>query len=95
VLDDRALGSIRDLQEFRMKGRFMATEFDFQPDLAAVARGCGCYGEYVDDPAEIEPALTRALTANREGTPAVLQFRVAPDRLMQSREHFNLFPAPQ
>jgi len=95
VLDDRAFGSIRDLQEFRMKGRFIDTEFDFQPDFATVARGCGCHGEYVDDPAEIEPALARALAANAEGTPAVVQFRVAPDRMMQSREHFNLFPAPQ
>jgi acetolactate synthase-1/2/3 large subunit len=93
VLDDRALGSIRDLQEFRMKGRFMATEFESQPDFAMVARGCGCYGEYVDDPSQIEPAFRRALDANEEGTPAVVHLRVAPDRMMQSREHFNLFPA--
>ena len=95
VLDDRAFGSIRDLQEFRMKGRFIATEFDYQPDLAAVARACGCHGEYIEEPAEIEPALRRALAANGDGRPAVLQFRVARDRMMQSREHFNLFPAAQ
>jgi acetolactate synthase-1/2/3 large subunit len=93
VLDDRAFGSIRDLQEFRMKGRFMATEFDFQPDFAAVARACGCYGEYVETPDGIEVAFEHALAANTEGTPAVLHFRVARDRMMQSREHFNLFPA--
>jgi hypothetical protein len=35
----------------------------------------------------------RALAANVAGQPAVLDFRVAPDRMEQSREHFNLYPA--
>jgi acetolactate synthase-1/2/3 large subunit len=94
VLDDQALGSIRDLQEFRMHGRYLATSFEFQPDFAAVAEGCGCYGETVVSPGEIEPAFARALAANAAGRPAVLAFRVAPDRMEQSREHFNLYPAP-
>jgi acetolactate synthase I/II/III large subunit len=93
VLDDQALGSIRDLQEYRMHGRYLATSFEYQPDFAAVAAGCGCYGETVTSPAEIGPALGRALAANEAGQPAVLAFRVAPDRMEQSREHFNLYPA--
>jgi acetolactate synthase I/II/III large subunit len=93
VLDDQALGSIRDLQEYRMQGRYLATSFEYQPDFAAVAAGCGCYGERVTSPSEIEPALGRALAANAAGRPAVLAFRVAPDRMEQSREHFNLYPA--
>jgi acetolactate synthase-1/2/3 large subunit len=94
VLDDQALGSIRDLQEFRMHGRYLATSFEFQPDFAAIATACGCYGETVVSPGEIEPAFGRALAANAAGRPAVLAFRVAPDRMEQSREHFNLYPAP-
>jgi acetolactate synthase-1/2/3 large subunit len=93
VLDDQALGSIRDLQEYRMHGRYLATSFEYQPDFAAVAAGCGCYGETVTSPDAIGPALGRALAANEAGQPAVLAFRVAPDRMEQSREHFNLYPA--
>jgi len=93
VLDDQALGSIRDLQEFRMHGRYLATAFEFQPDFAAIAAACGCYGETVTSPDQIGPALRRALAANTAGQPAVLGFRVAPDRMEQSREHFNLYPA--
>jgi acetolactate synthase-1/2/3 large subunit len=93
VLDDQALGSIRDLQEFRMKGRYLATEFGFQPDFAAIAQACGCYGESITEPGDIDKSFERALEANAEGRPAVLRFRVRPDRMMQSREHFNLFPA--
>ncbi len=66
----------------------------YQPDFAAVAAACGCYGETVTSPEAIEPALRRALAANVAGQPAVLDFRVAPDRMEQSREHFNLYPAP-
>jgi acetolactate synthase I/II/III large subunit len=93
VLDDQALGSIRDLQEFRLHERYLATSFEYQPDFAAVAAGCGCYGEQVTAPDAIEAALRRALAANIAGQPAVLDFRVAPDRMEQSREHFNLYPA--
>jgi acetolactate synthase-1/2/3 large subunit len=93
ILDDQALGSIRDLQEFRMKGRYLATEFEFQPDFAAIAQACGCYGESVTEPGDIDKAFGRALDANTAGRPAVLRFRVRPDRMMQSREHFGLFPA--
>jgi acetolactate synthase-1/2/3 large subunit len=95
VLDDQALGSIRDLQEYRMNERYLATSFDYQPDFAAVAAACGCYGEKVTEPAAIEPALRRALAANAGGQPAVLDFRVAPDRMAQSREHFSLYRAGQ
>lgn len=91
VLDDRALGSIKDLQEYRLGERYLATSFEFQPDFAQVAEGCGCYGENVTEPGEIEAAFTRALEANAQGRPAVLAFRVAADRMTQSRDHFNLY----
>lgn len=93
VLDDQALGSIKDLQEYRMGERYLATDFEFQPDLAAIARACGCHGETVTQPSDIAPALTRALEANRHGEPAVLDVKVARQRLTQSLEHFNLVKA--
>jgi acetolactate synthase-1/2/3 large subunit len=91
VLDDEALGSIRDLQEFRYDERYLATSFGYQPDLAGIAEACGCYGQTVTAPNEITVALKRALAANRAGRPAVLDFKVAPDRMEQSREHFMLY----
>jgi len=42
-------------------------------DYAAIARGFGCHGEVVTKPAEVAPALSRAL---HSGLPAVLDCRV-------------------
>ena len=51
-------------------------------EYAEVARGLGAYGEKVSDPAEIAPAIQRALAANREGQPALLE--------MKSKEEENI-----
>ena len=92
VFDDRALGSIRDIQQYRFGERILATEFDVQPDFARVARACGCHGELVEDPDEIEPALVRARAANERGVPAVLDFVVARERMLQTLEHYGFYP---
>ena len=88
VLDDRALGSIRDIQQTYFNGRYLGTEFACHTDFAAVAAACGCYGERVEDPEAVDAALDRAMAANREGRPAVLDFIVAPERLPASVEFF-------
>ena len=44
-------------------------------EYAEVARGLGAYGEKVSDPGEIAPAIQRALAANREGQPALLEMK--------------------
>jgi acetolactate synthase-1/2/3 large subunit len=92
IFDDHALGSIWDIQEHRLGKRYLGTEFTVQPKFAAIAEACGCYGERVEDPAEVIPALRRALAANGNGTPAVLDFHVARERLLQTFEHFGFFP---
>jgi acetolactate synthase I/II/III large subunit len=92
VLDDGALGSIRDTQRYRFGERYIGTEFGFVPDLALLARACGCHGERVADAAEVEGAIERALSANAEGIPAVLDFAVAPERLLGTLEHFSFYP---
>ena len=51
-------------------------------EYAEVARGLGAYGEKVSDPDEIAPAIQRALAANREGQPALLE--------MKSKEEENI-----
>ena len=44
-------------------------------EYAEVARGLGAYGEKVSDPDEVAPAIQRALAANREGQPALLEMK--------------------
>jgi len=53
-------------------------------DYSAVARGLGAHTERVEQPREIAPALQRALTAMREGKPALVEFitREEPDMAM-------------
>jgi acetolactate synthase-1/2/3 large subunit len=65
-----------------------ATTFAVQPDFAAIARACECYGEKIEDAPDIRPALERALLANGQGTPAVLDFIVARERVSGSVEFF-------
>jgi len=92
IFDDAALGSIRDIQQHRLGERYLATEFSVQPDFAAIAEACGCHGERVEDPDEVDAALARALAANEAGRPAVVDFVVARERLAQTWEHFGMQP---
>jgi acetolactate synthase-1/2/3 large subunit len=92
VFDDGALGSIRDIQQYRFGGRILATEFEVKPDFAAIAQACGCHGERVEDPADVDDALARALDANVRGLPAVVDFVVAPERMLQTLEHYGFYP---
>jgi acetolactate synthase-1/2/3 large subunit len=93
VLNDGGLGSIWDIQHHKFNNRIVDTEFGFQPDFAALAASCGCYGERVEDPDMVSAALERALEANASGKPAVLDFSVSRLRLAQTREHyFKVFP---
>jgi acetolactate synthase I/II/III large subunit len=93
VLNDRSLGSIRDIQEYRFGGRFLGTDFALQPDFAAIARACGCHGEQVDDPADVDGAFGRALAANERGVPAVVDVAVSRERLLGTLEHSAFYPA--
>jgi acetolactate synthase-1/2/3 large subunit len=88
VLNDMALGSIWDIQEYAFKQRYIDTEFKVQPDFAKIAEACSCHGETVKTPAEVTPALQRALAANAAGKPAVLDVHVGRDRLQQSYDFF-------
>lgn len=88
ILNDQALGSIRDTQEQAFGGRFIAAEFTLDLDYAGLAKASGCHGERVTEPQDIIPALRRALAANAKGQPAVLDFVVAKKRLKGSLEFF-------
>jgi len=92
IFNDNALGSIRDIQEHRLGDRIIATEFEVQPDFAKIAEACGCRGERIEEADAVDAALARALAANQEGVPAVLDFAVAPERLLGTLEHYAFYP---
>jgi acetolactate synthase I/II/III large subunit len=71
--------ALRDLQAAAYgPGRTVGAEFlkgrePVTPDLASLARGFGCYSEWITSPEEIGPALERAFAARR---PAVVEVMV-------------------
>ena len=52
---------------------------DISGNYAAMARAFGGYGERVEEPREIAPAIARATAQTREGTPALLEFITAKE----------------
>jgi acetolactate synthase-1/2/3 large subunit len=52
--------------------------FRSPPDHAQIAAGCHAYGERVEDPAEVLPALRRGLENIASGRSAVLDMVIKP-----------------
>ncbi len=52
--------------------RYLAVDFEAQPDLAAVAQASGAHAERIESPGELDAALGRAGERTRPGHPAVL-----------------------
>lgn len=71
--------AIRDLQaavygpERAVGAEFLKDDRPVSPDLAAIARGFGCYAERISAPDEVRPALERAFAS---GQPAVIEVLV-------------------
>jgi acetolactate synthase-1/2/3 large subunit len=74
---DGAWGTERHLQVARYgPDRAVATDLTFaRYDL--LASGLGAHGEHVDHPAQLRPALERALAAVAAGRPALVDVRIA------------------
>jgi len=89
ILNDNGFGSIADVQQMIYNSRFTEVDFTAQPDFAGIAKACQCYGEKVEEPNEIKPALARALEANQQGVPAVLDFIVARERSKGAKDYFG------
>jgi acetolactate synthase-1/2/3 large subunit len=71
VLDNASLHWVKWIA--RATGeRYLAVDFEAQPDLAAVARASGAHAERIESPAELDGALDRARAALADGRPAVL-----------------------
>jgi len=76
VLNNLSFGWVKYYQE-KFAG-WNTTTFKVQPDLTKLAEANKCYGEKVESPSEIKSALERALKANKEGKPAILDFIIEP-----------------
>jgi len=59
---------------------------DISGNYADMAKAFGGHGERVTDPAEIVPAIKRAMVKTQEGTPALLEF------ITEKAEDFSMYP---
>ena len=75
VYNDRGLGNERAFQKEHYGGRTFAVDYN-DVDFGALARVFGAYGERVEEPSEVLPALKRALDS---GLPAVVDVVINPD----------------
>ncbi|MFN3973847.1 MAG: thiamine pyrophosphate-requiring protein [Dehalococcoidia bacterium] len=57
-------------------GQWLGTDLSPSPEYALVAQACGAYGERVEDPQQVRPALERGLSAVERGQAAVLDVRI-------------------
>jgi acetolactate synthase-1/2/3 large subunit len=76
--------AIRDLQaaaygeERAVGAEFLKGDVPVSPDLTALARAFGCHAERVSAPAEVRPALQRALAVGRPAVVEVMVERTYP-----------------
>jgi acetolactate synthase-1/2/3 large subunit len=77
VLNNYSLGWIK-LHQKAAGERYIAVDFEVQPDFAAVAEASGCFGVQVREPSDVRLALEEVLRQNLGGVPAVLDFVVDP-----------------
>ena len=61
ILDNRALGMVRQWQKLFYKGRFSATELDICPDFVKLAEAYGWNAAQVSDPAQLAAAYRTML----------------------------------
>jgi acetolactate synthase I/II/III large subunit len=91
VVNNGMYGTIRMHQERRYPGRPYGTDLR-NPDFAALARAFGALGEAVEETAQFEPALERALAARG---PSLIELRVDPEAITPSATLAGLREAAQ
>ncbi|MHA1712017.1 MAG: thiamine pyrophosphate-binding protein [Candidatus Freyarchaeota archaeon] len=88
ILNSFSLGWVK-WGQLKLLGKATACEYTVQPDFTKFAEANKCYGERIQKPAEIKPALERALKANEEGTPAILDFIIDPEDCHEGFKEFH------
>ncbi|MBQ6585321.1 MAG: biosynthetic-type acetolactate synthase large subunit [Coriobacteriales bacterium] len=79
VLDNAALGMVRQFQELFYQQRYSATLFDESPDFVAIARAYGWAAACISTPSQIRAALEWLLSYDG---PALLTVRIPQDALV-------------
>lgn len=77
IMDNRALGMVRQWQKLFYHGRFSSTELSENPDFVKLAAAYAWDAEQVDDPEDVEDAIHRMLDS--EG-PYLLDVRIPRDQ---------------
>ena len=63
ILNNQALGMVRQLQEFYCEGRYMAVNFGFHPDFEILARAYGIKGYTFKTEEEVIKGLPEAIAS--------------------------------
>ena len=64
-------------QSFSEKtGLWIGVDINPPPDYALIGQACGAYGQVVEEPEDLQPALKNALEQVRQGKPAVVDVRL-------------------
>jgi acetolactate synthase-1/2/3 large subunit len=98
VFNDYSWGAIKGLQNAYFDAKEIATSFAIQatgelwnPDFALMARACGCEGEQVRDPADLAPALERAVKSNK---PYLLDLLMDRNEVLPFTGSWQMPPVP-
>ena len=76
VLNSFSLGWIKYDERLAYGERYIGVDFQAQPDFLKLADAYGCFGESVENPGQVQEALQRAIKANNDGVPAILNFKI-------------------
>jgi len=72
VLDNSSFGWVKYNQ--RKYVGWDSSTFKVQPNFVKWAEACNCYGQKIERPSDIIPALEKALKLNNKGIPVILDF---------------------
>ncbi len=90
VMNNSALGWENYIQTHWVEsGKITETKFTFQPDFVKFAEANKCFGRRVEAPNDIENALREAYRANKEGSPAIVEFVVGTADLPEGFHEFH------
>ena len=87
VYNDCGYGALRLFQKVQHQGRYLGSDFG-QTDLVKLAEAYGANGERVENPADLKPALERALAAD---VTTVLDIQTDPWQVHYRAEEFKEF----
>lgn len=76
LIDDGALGMVRQQQDLFWDGRRQDVDLSVAPDWSLLARACGWEAERIEDAGDVDEAIDRLLATDG---PALLDVAVAPE----------------